>query len=106
VGDVLIFSNTKVILAKGVAVGIAISKWAVDRVSSALLGSVACQHGDGDEASSEQKVDNDGDECEKGLASETARENDGEDGVYNTDTRDALNSLLPLWDGDAAVGLD
>jgi len=106
VRNIIASANTKAVPAKGMAVGISASKGGVNRVSSALLSSGARQDGDGDKSGCEEEVHNNGDECEEGLASETAREDDGEDGVYDTDTRHAFNSLLPLWNGDAAVGLD
>jgi hypothetical protein len=60
---------------------------------------------DGDHGAAAQEVHDDGEESEKALASEEAREQDSEDAVQHNRARHALNRLLPSWNGLVAIGL-
>jgi len=83
-----------------------IAERALDVVSCALPDTIAGQYCDGYKGGAEQDVQENSQECEKRLSAQTAGQDDGEDGVDDTNTRHALNSLLPLWYGDMVSGLD
>jgi hypothetical protein len=97
---VLIARAAKAVLGGGVSR----AKRCVD-VTGALGRAVAGEDCDGDHGAAAQEVHDDGEESEKALASEEAREQDSEDAVQHNRARHALNRLLPSWNGLVAIGL-
>ena len=65
---------------------------------------MAGQDGDGDEATHEQDVKNDGGESEEGDATEAAGDDGGSDCVEDCNARDSLDGLFPRGNALIAVG--
>lgn len=76
--------------------------WGVD-VALARVRALAGHYSDGNHAADEAEVKDERQEGEERDAAEAACKDGREDGVNNADARDALNRLLPSWNGSVAI---
>ena len=107
VGEVLALSSAETIVAEAlrfVGISVANAKRGVYG-SGARGGTVAGQDSDGNEATDEEDVKDNGCKGEKADTTEAACEDHGSDGVHDSNAGDALNSLLPSGNALVAVGL-
>lgn len=74
--------------------------------AAAVVCTVPRKHSDGDEGAGEEDVEDDAEECEEHLAAKEAGEQDREDGVQDSGSREALDGLGPIVDGRITVGED
>lgn len=66
------------------------TKRALHAVASARSGAATGHDSNGNECAAEKDIENDCKECEETLASKTASQDNGEDGVYNADSALAM----------------
>jgi hypothetical protein len=64
----------------------------IHKVASAAA-AASGEHSNGNEATAEQNIEENGQESEETLAAEAAGEDDSENGIDNTNAADAFNSL-------------
>lgn len=88
----------------GVRVGRTVTKRSVNNASR-TRSAVAGHDSDGDERRAEQHIQHDGKECEERLASQAARQNNGEEGVDDSNSRHALDGFLPMRNGNIVLFL-
>ena len=63
------------------------------------MNTASSQNGDSDETSAEQDIQNQSEKGEEGDTSEEAGQDNRKSCINDSDTRDALNSFFPFWDG-------
>lgn len=85
--DVLVATSAKSSTSiAGFITGCSVAKRTPHVVASARSGSIACHNSNGNECAAKEDIEDNCEECEEALSSKTARQDNGEDGVYNANS--------------------